>query len=81
VTTTIASVHGRRLSDSRAEIQIYGGAHAAGRVDLQDFMVMPLGASSFAEACEWTVEVYRVAGERLEASGRRQGVADEATHA
>jgi enolase len=60
------------------EIQIYGGgAHAAGRVDLQDFMVMPLGASSFAEACEWTAEIYRVAGERLETSGRRQGVADE----
>lgn len=60
------------------EIQIYGGgAHAAGRVDLQDFMVMPLAASSFAEACEWTAEIYRVAGERLAASGRRQGVADE----
>jgi enolase len=60
------------------EIQIYGGgAHAAGRVDLQDFMVMPLGAASFAEACEWTAEIYRVAGERLAASGRRQGVADE----
>jgi enolase len=60
------------------EIQIYGGgAHAAGRVDLQDFMVMPLAASSFAEACEWIAEIYRVAGERLAASGRRQGVADE----
>jgi enolase len=60
------------------EIQVYGGgAHAAGRVDLQDFMVMPLAASSFAEACEWTAEIYRVAGERLAAAGRRQGVADE----
>ncbi len=60
------------------EIQIYGGgAHAEGRVDLQDFMVMPLAARSFAEACEWTAEIYRVAGERLAKAGRRQGVADE----
>src|SRR4029434_5297510 len=38
---------------------------------------MRLGASSLVEACEWTAEIYRVAGERLETSGRRQGVADE----
>jgi len=60
------------------EIQIFGGgAHAAARIDLQDVMVMPLGASSFAEALEWTAEVYRAAGTRLAAQGKLQGVADE----
>jgi enolase len=60
------------------EIQIFGGgAHAAARIDLQDVMVMPLGAASFDQACEWTAEVYRAAGARLAAKGRLQGVADE----
>ena len=60
------------------EIQIFGGgAHASGRVDIQDFMVLPVGASSFAEALDWTAEVYRAAGARMAAAGRLQGVADE----
>ncbi|MCW5774384.1 MAG: phosphopyruvate hydratase, partial [Rhodospirillaceae bacterium] len=60
------------------EIQIFGGgAHAAARIDLQDVMVMPLGAASFGEALEWTAEVYRAAGAFMKASGRLQGVADE----
>ncbi len=60
------------------EIQILGGgAHAARRVDIQDFMVIAVGASSFAEALDWTAEVYRAAGTLLSESGRLQGVADE----
>ena len=60
------------------EIQILGGgAHAAGRVDIQDFMVIAVGASSFAEALDWTAEVYRAAGALLSESGRLAGVADE----
>jgi enolase len=60
------------------EIQIFGGgAHAAARIDLQDVMVMPLGAASFGQALEWTAEVYRAAGARLAAKGKLQGVADE----
>jgi enolase len=60
------------------EIQIFGGgAHAAARIDLQDVMVMPLGAASFSQALEWTAEVYRAAGARLAAKGKLQGVADE----
>ncbi len=60
------------------EIQIFGGgAHAAARIDLQDVMVMPLGAASFDQACEWPAEVYRAAGARLAAKGKLQGVADE----
>jgi len=60
------------------EIQVFGGgAHASRRVDVQDFMVMPLGARSFAEALEMTAEVYRAAGELMRAAGKLQGVADE----
>ena len=45
------------------EIQIFGGgAHAGRRVDLQDFMVIATGAQTFAEALDWTAEVYRAAG-------------------
>ena len=60
------------------EIQIFGGgAHAGGRVDIQDFMVMPLGASSFAEALRMTADIYRAAGELMQDDGKLQGVADE----
>ena len=60
------------------EIQIFGGgAHAGHRVDIQDFLVMPVGAESFDEAMVMTAEVYRAAGELMEERGRRAGVADE----
>ena len=60
------------------EIQIFGGgAHARERADIQDVMVMPVGARSFAQALDWTAEVYRVAGRQMAEAGRLQGVADE----
>ena len=60
------------------QIQIFGGgAHAGRRVDVQDFMIVCPGARRFAEALEWTAEVYRCAGELLQARGARFGVADE----
>ncbi len=69
---------GRRVAMPVPEIQIYGGgAHARGRVDLQDFMVVCPGAGTFAEALEMTAEVYYAAGARLAKKGALQGVADE----
>lgn len=60
------------------EIQIFGGgAHAAGRLDIQDFMVACPGATSFAQALEWTAEVYRAAGGLMKEAGKLAGVADE----
>jgi enolase len=60
------------------EIQIFGGGlHAGGRVDIQDFMVVCPSAGSFAEALDWTGEIYRYAGEWMKAAGKLQGVADE----
>ena len=60
------------------QIQIFGGgAHAGGRVDIQDFMVVCPGATSFAQALEWTAEVYRHAGTLMRERGSHAGVADE----
>lgn len=60
------------------EIQIFGGgAHAGRRVDLQDFMVIAIGATSFAQALDWTAEIYRVAGKILAGEGKLYGLADE----
>ena len=60
------------------QIQIFGGgAHAHGRMDVQDFMIICTGAGSFAESLEWTAEVYRAAGARLGKRNALYGVADE----
>lgn len=60
------------------EIQIFGGgAHAGRRVDVQDFLVMPAGAASFDEALAMVADIYRAAGELMEARKSRCGVADE----
>ena len=60
------------------EIQIFGGgAHAAQRVDVQDFMVIATGAEDFATALDWTAEIYRAAGQIMDEQGLLQGVADE----
>lgn len=69
---------GRKVRIPLPEIQIFGGgAHAARRVDIQDFMVMCPGAASFAQALEWTAEVYLAAGSIMKQAGKLQGVADE----
>jgi enolase len=60
------------------QIQIFGGgAHAKGSVDVQDFLAVPHGASSFAQSLEWVAEVYHAAGKALSAQGKSLGVADE----
>jgi enolase len=60
------------------QIQIFGGgAHAGRRVDIQDFMVMCPAAESFAQALDWTAEVYRAAGQLMAEAGSLAGVADE----
>ena len=60
------------------EIQIIGGgAHAHGRIDLQDIMALPVGAPDWLTALDWCARVYRAAGTLLSDSGRLRGVADE----
>jgi enolase len=68
----------RRVAMPVPQIQIFGGgAHAAGSMDLQDFMIVCTGAGSFAESLEWTAQIYRAAGARLAKRGALRGVADE----
>src|SRR5205823_7804590 len=68
----------RRVALPVPQIQIFGGgAHARGRVDVQDYMVVPIGAGSFAEALDWTAQIYAAAGARLAKRGALHGVADE----
>ncbi|WP_395821883.1 phosphopyruvate hydratase, partial [Devosia sp.] len=59
-------------------IQIFGGGrHAGNRIDIQDFLILCLGAKSFGEAAEWTAEVYMAAASAMKKSGKLNGVADE----
>jgi enolase len=59
-------------------IQIFGGgAHAGRRVDIQDFLIIPVGAASFDEALAVAARVYRAAGEIMADRGLLRGVADE----
>ncbi len=54
-----------------------GGKHAMDGPDLQEFMVMPVGAESFAEALRWGAEIYQALKGVLKAKGKSTGVGDE----
>jgi enolase len=56
---------------------VSGGLHAGGQIEIQDVLVMPTGAQTFAQALEWVVRVHRVAGERVRREGHQPLVADE----
>ncbi len=56
---------------------INGGAHADTGVDIQEFMAVPLGASSFAEALRWGTEVYHALKDLLKSKGLATGLGDE----
>jgi len=59
-------------------IQIFGGGrHAGNRIDIQDFLVIAIGAKSFLEATEWIAEIYLSAAKSMARSGRLNGIADE----
>jgi enolase len=54
-----------------------GGKHAAGSTDLQEFMIMPVGAPSFSEATRWCVEIYQSLKKVLASKGYSTTVGDE----
>ncbi len=54
-----------------------GGAHAANNIDIQEFMVMPVGAPSFAEGLRWCAEVYHTLAGLLKKDGLATAVGDE----
>ena len=56
---------------------INGGAHADNPIDVQEFMVMPVGASSIAEAARWGAEIFHTLKSELKAQGHNTAVGDE----
>ena len=54
-----------------------GGEHADNNVDFQEFMIMPVGADSFAEALRWCAEIYHTLKKVLHEAGLGGGVGDE----
>jgi enolase len=54
-----------------------GGAHADNNVDIQEFMVVPAGAKSFAEAVRWGAEIYHALKAELKKNGLSTAVGDE----
>jgi len=54
-----------------------GGVHADNNIDLQEFMIMPVGASSFSQALQWGVETYHTLKSLLKAKGLSTAVGDE----
>jgi len=54
-----------------------GGAHADNNVDFQEFMIMPVGAPSFAEALRWCAEIYHTLKKVLHDAGLGGGIGDE----
>lgn len=56
---------------------VNGGAHAKNSIDFQEFMVMPIGASSFSEALQWGTETYHALQNVLNKRGLSTAVGDE----
>jgi enolase len=56
---------------------INGGSHADNDVDIQEFMVVPIGASSFSEGLRWGVETYHALKGLLKSKGLATGLGDE----
>ena len=56
---------------------INGGAHSDNNIDLQEFMLMPVGAASFSEALQWGAETYQVLKKVLSDRGLSTAVGDE----
>ncbi|MDK7748777.1 phosphopyruvate hydratase [Brevibacterium sp. UMB10442] len=54
-----------------------GGAHADSNVDIQEFMIAPIGAATFREALQWGAEVYHALKKVLKAKGLGTGLGDE----
>lgn len=58
-----------------------GGAHASNNVDIQEFMIVPIGAEKFSDALRMGSEVYHTLGKMLEGKKMHTGVGDEGGYA
>ena len=72
----LGGISGNRLPVPMMNI-LNGGAHAANTVDVQEFMIMPVGAPNFKEALRWCAEVFHVLAALLKSKGLATSVGDE----
>ena len=72
----IGGIHAYRLPIPMMNV-LNGGAHAANNIEIQEFMILPVGAPSFAEAVRWGSEIYHTLGRILKKDGLSTGVGDE----
>lgn len=72
----LGGISGNRLPVPMMNI-LNGGAHAANTVDVQEFMIMPVGAPSFKEALRWCAEVFHALAGLLKSKGLATSVGDE----
>ena len=72
----LGGVNGHLLPTPMMNI-LNGGVHADNNVDFQEFMIMPVGAPTFAEGLRWCAEVYHTLKGVLKESGHSTGVGDE----
>ncbi len=72
----LGGISGNRLPVPMMNI-LNGGAHAANTVDVQEFMIMPVGASSFKECLRWCAEVFHALAALLKSKGLATSVGDE----
>lgn len=72
----LGGISGNRLPVPMMNI-LNGGAHAANTVDVQEFMIMPVGAPSFQEALRWCAEVFHSLAALLKSKGLATSVGDE----
>ncbi len=72
----LGGVNGNRLPVPMMNI-LNGGAHAANTVDVQEFMIMPVGAESFKEGLRWCTEVFHALAALLKSKGLATSVGDE----
>lgn len=72
----LGGVSGNRLPVPMMNI-LNGGAHAANTVDVQEFMIMPVGAPSFKECLRWCAEVFHALAALLKSKGLATSVGDE----
>ena len=72
----LGGISGNRLPVPMMNI-LNGGAHAANTVDVQEFMIMPVGAESFKEGLRWCTEVFHALAALLKSKGLAASVGDE----
>lgn len=72
----LGGISGNRLPVPMMNI-LNGGAHASNNIDVQEFMILPVGAESFKEALRWCAEVFHTLAALLKSEGLTTSVGDE----